>query len=172
MVDAETMLLAMCRIKFSQRTDFGKEYFEGDILRISRLVLDVAEDFRPSLAPDAPTSCVVTEEETGCGEASDVDSDDAAEEDTDTDTDTDPTSSPSSEAEEPNPAVFAAHGFSVTGKRINVCLRCKKKALLGCCPLSRDMKRGKKFLVLNMEMLPDVEEDMDDWNFGRYKVAR
>ncbi|MEW5315240.1 MAG: hypothetical protein WDW38_006686 [Sanguina aurantia] len=137
-----------------------------------RMEKDARGSFKREMVCKACKGCVVTEEETGCGEASDVDSDDAAEEDTDTDTDTDPTSSPSSEAEEPNPAVFAAHGFSVTGKRINVCLRCKKKALLGCCPLSRDMKRGKKFLVLNMEMLPDVEEDMDDWNFGRYKVAR
>lgn len=31
MVDAETMLMAMCRSRFIKRKDFGNEYFEGDI---------------------------------------------------------------------------------------------------------------------------------------------
>lgn len=81
MVDAETMLLALCRIRFIQRKDFGKEYFEGDLLQIMQTMLSVADQFRLTTAQDgmdAPLSCVVTDEDTQSGSEWETESDDSS----------------------------------------------------------------------------------------------
>lgn len=45
MIDAEKMLLALCRKKFTQRKDFGAEYFEGDIGDIVGAIVNVVAHF-------------------------------------------------------------------------------------------------------------------------------
>lgn len=62
MVDAEALLLDLCRLKFTSRTDFGKEYFQGNVLHISRTLLEVADLFQQNDVQDDET-CRTTDEE-------------------------------------------------------------------------------------------------------------
>lgn len=325
MVDAETMLLALCRIKFKQRRDFGVEYFEGDLICIMRIFLEVADQFRPEFENQGVgPNCVITEESSTSimldsdleslsddtmsdAESMDIQDGDVEELEVPHEKDdlslatlpkpaaTDPTflllryihdrmatfvgpvptshllddvvsmyreagcktnlslkslvgdlkryfkctetpshvfsdgstghatsfpintscvmqelprdaippankvaNFPTNKVEEylakgdekrgytirkiegattwamdfkerfeakmnvpyvEDPVVFAAHGYEISSKSINVCLHCKRRALVGCCPQGGDKKRGKKFLVFNMEMLPFVDDE-------------
>lgn len=92
MVDAETMMLTLCRIKFKQRKDFGKEYFEGDLFLITRTLQEVAELFRPIPGQQGSmggASCVITEVAAGAVAAAGADNSMAPSADTDSDTDPD-----------------------------------------------------------------------------------
>lgn len=45
MIDAERMLMALCRKRFIQRKDFGSEYFEGDAVDIVGALVNVVSHF-------------------------------------------------------------------------------------------------------------------------------
>lgn len=52
MVDAESMMLKLCGIKFTQRKDFGKEYFQGNVSELMGAML-IAAAFSPIIT-DVP----------------------------------------------------------------------------------------------------------------------
>lgn len=80
MIDAERMLLALCRKKYISRGDFGAEYFEGDVGDMIGSLVNVVAHF--------PANCSVVEGTRHAMAKPLATEDDGSDTNTDTDTDT------------------------------------------------------------------------------------